>query len=414
MRRFPRAKWVLPTTIKPATSTCWRVPVPDDPFHRAAFLGALANLGAAFQWQDDVTHSAKDVARVWRDIVDDLKRCGPSTILVGGADGDENMIRQNPENPCELQTSIDGANWCTFADFSKCLPAPQQPGGGTTQPATGGGTACYEANMPASGQWYLPTIVSTGDQLDLQNATGAGSDGGVSWLCPSGNVFFAGACIGGTGTTFGGDPLNTVFRMRLIYLIDGVYYDAMAGPFTVPGGILNKPVIVQVNDDPIGDNFGSYQFKVCVTNNGSGIFSHTFNFVTGDGGWLLIHSTTDRAKYTLGVGWQSIFQFAGNELRIYKPGLPSRSYTNVSVTYTIATDPLVTNNFGSCDADGTNPGFQYAMTPSGAGTNIVTTGAGSPFTTTNLRVDQYANASGNQHDITITSMTISGVGADPF
>src|SRR5690348_3546194 len=31
----------------------------------------------------------------------------------GADEGDLNMIRQNPSNPCELQTSIDGVTWCT-------------------------------------------------------------------------------------------------------------------------------------------------------------------------------------------------------------------------------------------------------------------------------------------------------------
>src|SRR5712664_3871192 len=38
-----------------------------------------------------------------------------------GAGGDDDfMLRQNPDNPCELQTSVDGITWCTWADLSKC------------------------------------------------------------------------------------------------------------------------------------------------------------------------------------------------------------------------------------------------------------------------------------------------------
>jgi len=73
-KRYPRAKWTLPATVDPSGSVCYTVPVPNERFHIAAFLGALQDLGSAAQWADDEAHTAKDVAQVWRDIIDELEK----------------------------------------------------------------------------------------------------------------------------------------------------------------------------------------------------------------------------------------------------------------------------------------------------------------------------------------------------
>jgi hypothetical protein len=59
--------WILPTTIDPPrVSVC--VPVPDDPEHRRAFVGALYQLTYWWNWQRDEEKTARLVARVWLDI----------------------------------------------------------------------------------------------------------------------------------------------------------------------------------------------------------------------------------------------------------------------------------------------------------------------------------------------------------
>jgi hypothetical protein len=288
-RRNPPARWTLPDVVKPAKHICFQVPVPNDRHHVAAFLGAIYELAWQNSWQRDPAHTAKAVAAVWLDIFNNLKLCDDcATTGMAGADGDELMIRQNPANPCELQTSIDGVTWCTFADLSKCVPAPQQPGDGAPQPPGDGGQVCYHAEMQASGMYLVPTPVNTGDVLEIQNAMGAGNDGTVSpWHCPNGDTFFAGGCVGGTGGLSGGDPAAAVNHMRLIVNIGGTYYDGMAGPITVPGGVSAVQPVIQVNDSAIGDNAGSYRFDVCVTNNGVVGWSHEFDFSTGAHGWFI-------------------------------------------------------------------------------------------------------------------------------
>jgi len=111
-KRYPRAKWPLPVDVNPETSTCWRVPVPNDIYYGSAFRGALATLGSAVSWADDPGHTAVEVANVWREIADNLEECG--AILID--------VRQNSETPCILEKQVDGGEWGRFADLQLCPP----------------------------------------------------------------------------------------------------------------------------------------------------------------------------------------------------------------------------------------------------------------------------------------------------
>jgi len=430
------ARYSLPTIVDPPDTVCFIVPCPADKFHVAAFKGQIKALASAYAWANDSAHTARDVAAVWRVIFDNLALCPDplSPPILGAGGEDENMIRQNPDNPCELQTSIDGANWCTFADFSLCIPAPSQPGGGTEQPTTGGGEACYQGEMPASQLWLLPTIVNTGDVIDLQTVTGAGNDGTVSpWLCPDGTTFFAGGCIGGTGGADGGDPLPTVNHMRLIYLIDGTYYDAMAGPFTVPGGVVNQQVNLLVNDSVLSDNSGSYQFKACVTNNQSASFNHVFDFANdGLSGFSFNMASVISGTpgvFVPGVGIQTgtVEQAAGPEffrsIRLLRTGIPARTITTWQLFFDITKGPFVgSGEFGllaRANPSGTPVDFVSISNPAmsdGSGQNLL--GSGSSPATTELKVE-FACSTSLTTDTTsgvatLSKMIVSGLGSDPF
>ena len=407
-----------PDPVDPRDRVCYQISVPNSRAHRAAFFGALLNLASAYNWADDPTHAARDVAILWRDIIDNVQIC-PAPLPMGGAGGDDdNMIRQNPDNPCELQTSINGIDWCTFADFSLCLPEPAQPGGGTPQPSSGGGQECYQGEMAANSKWLLPAPVSSGDVLDLTNATGAGNDGTISpWQCPDGSTYFGGICIPATGGVSGGDPEPSVYHMRLLYVIAGNYYDAMAGPFTVPGGITGEQVEVQVNDDVISDNAGSYRFKVCVTNNQAGSFSHLFDFTIGSGGFMPISHGAPCGVYVPGVGWQSVFDPDGgsqdNELRLAQTGLPSSEFVTASDIYS---SPASINANAAGTWDGVSFGAQFdPIAPLTSGTNIhAVASAGSPFVSSSFRIDIVENVSNADNKITLSQLVVNGEGTDPF
>lgn len=71
-KRNPRARWTLPETINPEARRCYIIRVPDERYHVAAFLGALLDLASGMQWADDAEHKAREVALVWRDVIDEM------------------------------------------------------------------------------------------------------------------------------------------------------------------------------------------------------------------------------------------------------------------------------------------------------------------------------------------------------
>lgn len=71
-RRNPPAKWMLPDVVDPPDSICMSLQVPNNRYHIAAFRGALWNLASAINWADDIDHTAKEVAQVWRNVIDNM------------------------------------------------------------------------------------------------------------------------------------------------------------------------------------------------------------------------------------------------------------------------------------------------------------------------------------------------------
>lgn len=342
-----------------------------------------------------------------------------------GAGGDEEyMLRQNPDNPCELQSSVDGVHWCTWADLSKCQPAVTQPGGGTPQPPAGGGQTCYDAVMNASEQWNVPTVVNAGDQITFSGAEGAGADGGIDglWYCPNGQTFFGGACIGIPGTK-SADIANTIPHMRLIVNVGGTWYDAYNTSFTVPGGVVNSPVVVQVNDSTISDNSGSYRFKVCVTNNGAVQWTHTFDFTRSDEGFT---ASSGEGVYTPGVGWVCQHNPTPDSNGIY--------YNIVQINKTVPAGATFTSygmTFNLTKGTYQNPAHEAEMiydsgafprkylanssAVSGNGQTFTETATRTGLTTIGFRVTASTAASATYSGSgVITSVTFTGTGSDPF
>lgn len=281
-----RAKWNLPITPEPDKSICFQIQVPDDPFYVAAFLGALYELSKPYAWQNDPGHTALVAGKVWSNVFDTIRRNNcPPTFPNGqaGADGgDELMIRQNPDNPCELQNSVDGVTWCTWADLSKCIPAPAQPGAGTSQPSPGE-TVCYHAAMAASSQYLVPVPVNSGDVITLSNATGATNDPDhfpLDWVCPGGQIFVAGFCTINEAAV-GTDPVPASPHMKLVIGFGATFYDFVS-PFTVPSGIVNIQPVIQVNDSNISNDNGTLTYDVCVKNNTDTGWEHVFDLLVTD------------------------------------------------------------------------------------------------------------------------------------
>jgi len=297
-----KAVWTLPLNVHPAKSVDWCIPVPDDPYYRAAFWGALLNLASAYNWQDDPDHTAKEVALVWRDIIDGLERClDEPTIKVIQEWSEEMCLRCNIRFHDGVLQVLDCGQWVDVDGQSDGLVpgGAVQPGSGS-RPAIGQST-CYEVLLNANNQWQLPFAVNDGDTVTISNIDGAWSDGTALWTCPDGTPFVLGQCFGARGHATG-DPDGTLYHMQLLAKVGSVYYSGTDGAFTIPGGTGTQNLILQANDADLGDNRGSIRLKICVENGGTPPIEnwcYTFNFTLSDYGWIGVADT----EWAAGEGW---------------------------------------------------------------------------------------------------------------
>ena len=329
--------FALPRNPNPPDTICFQIPIPNDPAYLAAFFGVMYDLSVWNSWQRDSAHTAIVAAQrmkiVYELLVSGALVCPADRPLAIGTDGDELLIRQNPLNPCILESSINGTDWCQFADLSLCVPGGAQPGGGSPQPAPGGGCQTYHAQMPGNNRWIAPTIINSGDTIEVTHATGATNDGTVSpWRCPNGQTFFAGACVGFGGPE-SGDPLPTANHLQLIAQIGSVYYAMTGGPLTIPGGVVNEQVVFQVNDSALADNAGSLTFDVTVCNNSLAAWCRDVNFTTNNWGFTsILIDPGQTGDWTAGVGW------VGNS--IHNPG--GAGVANLYIEHTLIAPRFVT------------------------------------------------------------------------
>ena len=86
------ARYVLPEDIDPER-LCATVPVPNDPDHIAAFMGAVYGLSKAYEWANDDAHTAIDVAAVWLDCYEG--------IAIGECQGCINWHMMESSTVCE-------------------------------------------------------------------------------------------------------------------------------------------------------------------------------------------------------------------------------------------------------------------------------------------------------------------------
>lgn len=124
----------FPDPIDPGEVACFKVYVPKDTLYLAAFWRAYQFFGEWLAWRRDDAHTGKDVAALWRPLIE-LARSEYEAS--GGVCSDmAYQLRQNPANPCQLQQSLDGGvTWSLAFDYSLCanvisVPAPY-PGSST-------------------------------------------------------------------------------------------------------------------------------------------------------------------------------------------------------------------------------------------------------------------------------------------
>lgn len=114
-----RRAYLLPAENSPVDSLYVCVPVPYEMGHILAFLGQLDALGSAKIWENDEAHSALEIAQRWRIVAESVRSNIDNMIGCGG--GME--LRQNPDDPCQLQwRSSPAAEWSLAFDYGLCIP----------------------------------------------------------------------------------------------------------------------------------------------------------------------------------------------------------------------------------------------------------------------------------------------------
>lgn len=250
-------------------------------------LGCLFQLTLSTTWiassEDELNQALGEANNLILIFQQALASCTVSNAGTAGA-GDDFMLRQSPDNPCLLQTSVDGVNWCTWADLSKCNGQPTQPAAGTpTTPAGGCQTAFGEVAFGS--RWMLPWNVSAGDVITVSAAQGTWASALDLYIprCPDGNLFFEVGCVEGTGHTEPGDPAPAINHNSLIAFDGTNYYDC--GPasdntpvtITIPPGIANANLFFLANT-PDTTGFGSVTFDVKYCNNATPSWTKVLNF----------------------------------------------------------------------------------------------------------------------------------------
>lgn len=435
------------------------VPIPaslpgDSPLVQVCFnrdwlpylLGCLFQLTLATTWQ---ANSPDELAQILGEannliLIFQQATAGCSTANLGsaGADGDDFMLRQNPDNPCELQSSVDGVTWCTWADLSKCTGQPLQPGSTTKNPGAGGCQTVFGTCIFGS-KFLLPFPVSTGDQITVSNAVGSWAgvlDLGIP-RCPDGNIFFnvsgiseLDACVDGTGHTESGDPAPTINHDSLIGFDGTNYYDfgGASTPtpvvITIPSGISNANFYLFANTtDTVG--FGSVQFDIKYCNNATPGWTETFDFTANPFGWtssIQSGGTGTPAVWTPGVGWQARDSSSpiGDWFRrlVLNRTIAPTTITSMQMFFNEVAGPnegtgaahIVMASFNG----GENDFYRDTLADQTTGDNQQRSGSGNFSSQTSLFIDgtcSTASSSGGLGgSFTLFKLIVSGTGINPF
>lgn len=121
-----RTRYPLPLVPQPENVRYVCVPVPDEQFHIGAFLGAIFNLSKWYSWRADDDHTGKLAADMWLPIyrsvaaaLEENDGCGAGGIM---------LLRQNPDDSCQLEFSNDaGETWSLAFDYGLCTPGWAAP-----------------------------------------------------------------------------------------------------------------------------------------------------------------------------------------------------------------------------------------------------------------------------------------------
>lgn len=414
-----KSRWTLPEVVYPTGYRRFVICVPDEQFYIAAFQGLLIELTYSKNWQRDPAHTAAIVSRIWQQALANVlcDDCG-EVILHEESEYEMALCEQLRFHNGKLQALCCG-EWTTIdGQEGIVIGGSDQEGSGAEQPDPGE-CATYHASFQANSQYLVPTVVNAGDTVEVTNISGAGWDGVTLglWYCPNGQIFFAGGCAGPT-TTDGGDPDPSLPHMGLIVGIDGTWYDANAGLITVPGGVVNAPVVIQVNDGTLGDNAGSYALDVEVCNNEAVEWERILDLELNDYGFVgSSFPGYDGGVWVPGNGWEATDEFDGSNwarhLQISKTWAVPVTLTYQEWDYTVVRGPEIVALDDSIRSNGgdrathNNSSGTFALSYSGTLTAQTSIGF-------NCYVSQQTSHGSISGSVKATRIVLRGLGTPPF
>lgn len=412
-RRNPPAKWVLPDVVHPPDHICFKIPVPNNRYYLAAFRGALLNLCSATQWGDDLAHTAREVANVWRDIYDQVVATACETpVPIDRLEVEFDTMASIFDVYCDDQGNCHAEFRCSLCDpyielATKADLITNPPGTGI-QPKPGGGISNYCNSINGNGGGLvIPIPVSTGDKIEIVSSTGNWGDGSLAQYCIDGNTFFI-ECTGvGAAVTGSPDFLTTAIHMSAIARFSTGYFAIYpTGSLIVPAGITREMPVILANKSS-GDGNGAIDACFKITNNQTATWCKFYDFTTSPYDWL--NSGGSTGTWVGGVGWVGDFESSSSQSNC-TIGLtfPSTTITAVDMEYNrdAGLDPNSTNNIG----------YPFPATTilisdnnhTGAPVHLVYSGS---VTTTGLRLN--CNTGSTAGISNIVSVKLSGTGTPP-
>ncbi len=296
--RFP-----MPADVSPAKTVCFKMEVPDDPQHIANLLGALWQLCYGRAYADNVPGTVKQVIQTWRTAYNTISfddcDCPPAPISED--DYEMSLCEQLRYHNGVLQALCCGV-WTDITGQPAQGVGNSQPGQ-SPQPSPGGGCQDYMGDMGGASPWYVPTVVSTGDTINIHDTSGVFYDNHTTfWFCADGGRFF----VNCTNQNFfdAGSQIPAVPIGRIVAKIGPTYYDVFGSVFTVPSGHASDPVQLEMNTPSPTGSGGDVSFTVTVCNNAPATWTHTFDFTLSPGGFVLgVTAGGNRGIWTAGQGW---------------------------------------------------------------------------------------------------------------
>lgn len=398
----------LPANVLPPDDVCLTIQIPNDPAYISAVVGALYDTTLWLSWQRDAAHTgtlaAQQMKRRWFQAVQNIGACGapPETCIPEQEFDDMSLCEQLRFQDGKLQALCCGEWKDIDGQAPQGVGGPSQPGD-SQQPTSGGGCQTYKGNMGGGAPWYVPTVVSSGDTLDLTLGDGLFySDQDHSWYTPDGFFFFATKT--GTQNINPGSFVPTQGVGRIVAKIGTAFYDIQGGPFTVPSGFDQATVQLFMNDTALTGNGGDVSFSIQVCNNAPADWTSTFNFRLQD--YPSLFSFTF-GTWTPGVGWVGQPGTGQNSTVVLELIVPSSTIVGAQLTYSSdGGDPVSSQAYVN---DGT--GFICRDNPIVNASNHTIAGITNTPSVTNIEIAIGDGTTGTF--VQINQLVISGQGTKP-